>query len=48
MMATVVAGAVNLALDLAMVIIPLWAIWSLRMPLGRKLEVTAVFSVGFS
>jgi hypothetical protein len=44
--ATVVAGAVNLFLDLGILITPIWAIWNLQLPPKRKLGVVAVFGVG--
>lgn len=44
--ATVVAGAVNLFLDIGILITPLWAIWHLQLPMKRKLGISAVFGVG--
>ena len=45
--AIVVAGIVNLAIDVGVLLAPLWAIWHLQLPLKRKLGVVAVFAVGF-
>ncbi|KAK3373130.1 hypothetical protein B0T24DRAFT_250336 [Lasiosphaeria ovina] len=44
--ATVVAGAVNLFLDLGILLVPFWAICHLQLPLKRKLGISAVFGVG--
>jgi hypothetical protein len=44
--AIVVQGAVNLFLDIGILITPLWAIWRLQLPLKRKVGISAVFAVG--
>lgn len=44
--AIVVQGVINLVLDVGILIVPLWAIWSLRLPMKRKLGISAVFGVG--
>jgi hypothetical protein len=44
--AIVVQGAVNLFLDLGILITPLWAIWRLQLPMKRKIGISAVFGVG--
>lgn len=44
--AIVVQGVINLVLDVGILIIPLWAIWTLRLPMKRKLGISAVFGVG--
>jgi hypothetical protein len=41
------AGTINLALDLGILVTPIWAIWHLQMPLKRKLGVISLFAVGF-
>ncbi|KAK0638544.1 hypothetical protein B0T16DRAFT_337567 [Cercophora newfieldiana] len=44
--AIVVQGAINLFLDIGILITPLWAIWRLQLPMKRKLGISAVFGVG--
>ncbi|KAK4183657.1 hypothetical protein QBC35DRAFT_443000 [Podospora australis] len=44
--AGVVSGAVNLFLDLGILVVPLLAICHLQMPLKRKIGTSAVFGVG--
>ncbi|KAK1750506.1 hypothetical protein QBC47DRAFT_393605 [Echria macrotheca] len=44
--AIVVQGAVNLVLDVGILIVPFWAVWRLRLPMKRKLGISAVFGVG--
>lgn len=44
--AIVVQGAINLFLDIGILITPLWAIWRLQLPLKRKIGISAVFGVG--
>ncbi|OTA81548.1 hypothetical protein M434DRAFT_37508 [Hypoxylon sp. CO27-5] len=44
--ATVVAGVLNLTLDVGIFITPIWAIWLLQMPMKRKLGVLSLFGVG--
>jgi hypothetical protein len=44
--AIVVQGAINLFLDIGLLITPLWAIWRLQLPLKRKIGISAVFGVG--
>ncbi|KAK3324969.1 hypothetical protein B0H66DRAFT_587829 [Apodospora peruviana] len=44
--ATVVSGAVNLFLDLGILVVPIWAIFHLQLPMKRKLGISAVFGVG--
>ncbi|KAK3686135.1 hypothetical protein B0T22DRAFT_467399 [Podospora appendiculata] len=44
--ATVVAGAVNVFLDVGILVVPIWAILHLQLPLKRKLGISAVFGVG--
>lgn len=42
------AGLINLILDLAILIVPIWAIWKLQMALKRKLQIAAIFGVGIA
>lgn len=42
----VTASIINVLSDVAMLIIPLVAIWNLHMPMRRKLGVSVVFAVG--
>ena len=44
---SVTVGAVNVISDLYLVILPLPAVWSLQLPLRRKLGVSAMFLTGF-
>jgi len=44
--AIVVQGAINLFLDIGLLITPLWAIWRLQLPMKRKIGISAVFGVG--
>jgi hypothetical protein len=39
-------GVANLVLDLGILLVPIWAIWKLQIPVKRKLEAYAVFSLG--
>ncbi len=38
--------AINMALDLAVVVLPLPVVWSLRMPTRKKIAVSLMFSLG--
>ena len=38
--------AINMALDLAVVVLPLPVVWSLRMPTRKKVAVSLMFSLG--
>ncbi|KAI5917918.1 hypothetical protein F4810DRAFT_629282 [Camillea tinctor] len=40
------AGILNLISDLEAFLLPVWAIWHLRMPIKRKLAAYAVFGIG--
>ncbi|KAA8644655.1 uncharacterized protein ATNIH1004_008861 [Aspergillus tanneri] len=42
----VVAGSINSASDIVILVLPQLRIWSLHMPLGRKIAVSAIFLVG--
>ena len=44
--ATVVSGVMNLVLDLGILVVPIWAVWRLRLSVKRKLGISAVFGVG--
>ncbi|KAK1779922.1 hypothetical protein QBC45DRAFT_410361 [Copromyces sp. CBS 386.78] len=44
--AIIFGGAMNLFLDLGMLITPIWAIFRLQLPTRRKVGVSAVFAVG--
>ncbi|KAK3502019.1 hypothetical protein B0T13DRAFT_218418 [Neurospora crassa] len=44
--AIIFGGAMNLFLDLGMLITPIWAIFRLQLPMRRKVGVSAVFAVG--
>lgn len=44
----VIQGIGNVVTDLFLLILPLPAIWTLQMPLRRKLAVSAMFLVGLS
>ena len=44
--ATIVAGAMNLFLDVGILVVPFWAICHLQLPMKRKLGISAVFGVG--
>lgn len=39
-------GVVNLVSDLYLILIPLPAVWSLQMPLQKKISVSAMFLTG--
>lgn len=41
-----IQGVLNLAIDIFIVALPLPEIWKLRMPLRRKLAVSAMFLIG--
>lgn len=41
------AAALNLALDLAVLILPLTELWKLSMTLRKKLQILSMFCVGF-
>ncbi|KAK4160574.1 hypothetical protein QBC43DRAFT_359286 [Cladorrhinum sp. PSN259] len=43
---TVVSGAVNLFLDLGILVIPIVAVCHLPLPMGKKLGISAIFGVG--
>ena len=45
-LALLLTGALNLIIDVAIVILPLPVLWRLQMPVARKLGVSAMFSVG--
>jgi hypothetical protein len=38
--------SINMALDLAVVLLPLPVVWGLRMPMRKKITVTLMFSLG--
>jgi hypothetical protein len=40
--------SVNMALDAAVVLIPLPAVWKLQMPTHKKIQVTGLFSLGLA
>ena len=40
--------AANMALDLAVVIVPLPAVWKLQMPVDKKVKVSLMFSLGLA
>ena len=42
----VTASLINVLSDLAMLIIPMFAVWDLHMPVQRKLRLSVVFAVG--
>lgn len=42
----VTASLINVLSDIVMLIIPVVAVWGLRMPLKRKLGLSVVFAVG--
>jgi hypothetical protein len=44
--ATIAGAAVNLLVDIGILVTPLWAVWSLQLPMKRKLGVMAIFGVG--
>jgi hypothetical protein len=44
----VLQGAGNVVTDIFLVILPLPAVWTLRLPLSRKLAISAMFSVGLT
>ncbi|KAM7210385.1 hypothetical protein V8F06_014228 [Rhypophila decipiens] len=44
--ATVVGGVMNLVLDLGILVVPIWAIWRLKLSVKRRLGISAVFAVG--
>ena len=41
------SGAINLAMDFVLIILPMPVIWKLQMPFKKKAIVTSVFSIGF-
>lgn len=44
---SIITGAVGVISDLYLVILPLPAVWSLQLPLRRKIGVSAMFLTGF-
>ena len=40
--------AVNMVLDLAVVVLPLPSIWQLQLPIGKKVFITLMFSMGLT
>jgi hypothetical protein len=44
---TVVTGVVNVVSDLYLILLPLPAVWSLNLPLRKKLGVSMIFLTGF-
>lgn len=44
--ATVAGGVINLVLDMGILVVPIWAIWRLKLSVKRRLGISAVFGVG--
>ena len=42
----IASGAFNLVLDILILLLPIYAIWQLRMPVKRKIIAAAVFTIG--
>lgn len=47
-LAFLIAGSTNFALDIIVVVLPTPILWSLRLPLKKKIGVVAMFSLGIS
>ena len=43
----IILGVVNIISDLYLILLPLPAVWSLQLPLSRKVGVSAMFLTGF-
>ena len=44
--APTIAGFVNAAIDICVLLLPTWVVWHLKMTTKRKLMVSALFSLG--
>ena len=42
----IASGAFNLVLDVLVLVLPIYAIWRLKLPIQRKLSTAAVFAIG--
>jgi len=42
------AGIINLLIDVVVIILPMPMLWKLQIPLGKKLAITAMFSMGIT